>query len=169
MPYNPRSLGQFAAAADLASRQAWEWQQEAAGALAGLLKPQRAPAGLEAFCEAARAEAAAAVRQASARLLRDAVRESQRLGSQLGELDDGKGRLYGPVPEQAVLKHIDPRLQWLLALGPKRSLRRALYDAAELLPDELWKSPGGWRSLGERRQRAPGWEPPGRAQARLRG
>ncbi len=129
----------------------WEWQTEAAQTLAGLLRPLKAPPELEAYVAQQRAEAQLAVRQASAILLRDAVRRAQQetRGNHVAE-----ARYYAAVKEAEILAQVDPSLLPILALGPRRRLRQALHDAAALLPEgQLWRdSTGtrkGWRSLGQ--------------------
>jgi hypothetical protein len=139
-------LGAFRAAAALAERQPWEWQQEAAAALAGLLRPAKAPPGLEGWVAEQRAQAELTVRQASARILRDAVR----LAQQAQRKTEGEAVRFGNVRQAAILAQVSPELTPWLCLGPKRNLLKALKDAAALLgPDELWQdSRTGWRSLG---------------------
>lgn len=147
-----KKLGVYKAAAELAARMPWEWQGEAAQILAGLLpRPLRPPPELEAYVAQQRAEAQLAVRQASAILCRDATRRAQQAtrGNHVCE-----ARYYAAVTEAQVLAQIDPTLLPILALGPSRRLRKALHDAAALLPEgQLWHdnrgSKKGWRSLGE--------------------
>jgi hypothetical protein len=156
-----KRLGAFQAAAALAERQPWEWQQEAAAALAGLLRPAKAPPGLEGWVAEQRAAAELSVRQAAACLLRDAVRKAQ----QAQRKTDGEAVQYGNVRQAAILAQVSPELTPWLCLGPKRNLLKALRDAASLLPDELWQdSRAGWRSLGLK----PGQRPTAQAQLQAR-
>jgi hypothetical protein len=155
-------LGAFQAAAALAERQPWEWQQEAAAALAGLLRPAKAPPGLEGWVADQRAAAELSVRQAAAKLLRDAVRKAQ----QAKRKTEGEAVRYGVVSAAEVYAQVSHELVPMLALGPKRDLFAALKDAATLLgPDELWRDgKRGWRSLGLK----PGQRPAAPAQLQAR-
>lgn len=146
-PRLPQRVGQYAAAAELTARQPWEWQREAQGILAGLVVPLKPPPGLEAYVSTERAAAALSVRQAAARLLRDACRAAQIQNRKVGNASEA--RFYAPVRPAAIYAQVDHTVGEWLALGPKRTLRQALCDASSLLPSgELWTEGRGWRSLG---------------------
>lgn len=144
----PQRLGAFECAAKLTLRQPWEWQREACSILAGTVVPAKPPPGLESYVSEQRAAAALSIRQAAACLLRDAVRKAQLRRRGVGTLSEA--RFYAPVRPAAINAEIDHTLEHILALGPKRTLRQALHDAARLIPDELWTEGDGWRSLGEK-------------------
>lgn len=153
----PQRLGAFEAAAELTLRQPWEWQREACSIIAGTVVPQKPPPGLEAYVSEQRAAAALSIRQAAAVLLRDAVRKAQLRRRGVGSISEA--RFYAPVRPAAINAEIDHTLEHVLALGPKRTLRQALHDAARLLPDDLWTEGDGWRSLGEKGNRRGGSGP----------
>jgi hypothetical protein len=126
-------------------RQPHEWQLEARMLVSGASRVQRPPPGLEAPVEALRAHYALEVRKAAAQLLRDATRRAQMLQRKT----NGEARYYAAVQQGKILAQIPAELCEWLCLGPKRTLRKALNDAAALLPPgELWHTRKGWRSLG---------------------
>ena len=157
----PARVGAFVAAAQLLERQPWEWQAEAIATLAGLTGAPRAklPPEIAPLVEAQRKAAQESILNAAATLLRDAVRRAQ-----LALKDPLSNHIeyanYGPVNGPAILAQIHPETAHLLALGPKRKLRKALEEASARLPEgELWRCKQGWRSLGYKRPaNAP--EPP---------
>lgn len=76
-------------------------------------------------------------------MLVHACRTAQRLRK-------GSGIRFGPVSPEAIRLAVPADQLWLLGLGPKRGLRKALADAAARHPAELWQERKGWRSLGLR-------------------
>jgi hypothetical protein len=137
------------------SRAPKDWQSEAAHALG--YGPRRIPKELlpvRTAIEAARAEALEQVLIASAWVLVAACRRAQQL-----KRGSSHALRFGAVSPEAIRLAIPADQLWLLGLGPKRGIRRALADAAARHPSELWRDRKGWRSLGSAAPRPPAPQP----------
>lgn len=133
--------------AELVARTPADWQAEARARLAGLAagKPRPVPESLRSYVDEQRTKAALAVRQASAVVVREACRQAQREAA-----GSATASRYRAVTAEEIYRAVPLEQQWVLCLGPKRTMRAVVRDAAELLPPEEFRacSRQGWRSLG---------------------
>ena len=133
--------------AELVARTPADWQSEARARLAGLAagKLRPVPVELQQYADEQRAKAALAVRQASAVVVRDATRQAQREAA-----GSATASRYRAVTAEEIYRAVPLEHQWVLCLGPKRTMRAVVRDAAELLAPEEFRqdSRQGWRSLG---------------------
>jgi hypothetical protein len=126
------------------SRAPKDWQAEAAHTLGyGERKIPKELTPIRTAVESARAQAVEELLEVSAWILVAATRKAQQMRH-----GERAGLRFGAVPPEAIRLAIPADQFWLLGLGPKRGMRRALAEASQRRPGELWRDRRGWRSLG---------------------